>query len=389
MSIEALFTAGAPGLPRTVRGDVPYFVEALSPREVWGHGHGSTSLVCGQTWSDSAKWLRLMLGEWEVRSRSAPGGKVYPQFVRLIPEKLRYPEGALLGTDARVQWCTGLTQTEQGGNPEEDDGSYNPADSVNAFSDGVTNWPATAWCKYQAQFETTPYVIRTDSEIADMLAGWDAAIILDDPEFLRYMTRRRVVYSKEQPIPAATSAGGFKIIADAAPDRKAIGQTAFRVISMADVQYRWHMVSLNWPPPPGWSPSRAAVPNKIWPPRVNPVAKTDYARPLRDQYIGTTNMHYFDFIDPEGYAFEPETLLYKGYDEEVFYNASGQRTAHYTFKFAYKEGGWNRVLDAFGVWKEVSCDVVKGDGLAGTAAGRRLYEKKTFQDMFKYIPATP
>lgn len=387
MSIEALFTAGAPGLPRTVRGDVPYFVEALSPREVWGHGHGSTSLVCGQTWSDSAKWLRLMLGEWEVRSRSAPGGKVYPQFVRLIPEKLRYPEGALLGTDARVQWCTGLTQTEQGGNPEEDDGSYIPGDSINPFTDGVTNWPATAWCKYQAQFETTPYVIRTDSEIADMLAGWDAAIILDDPEFLRYVVRQKTVYNREQPIPAATNAGGFKLVVD--PDTTPTGRNsvgvAFKTIMLADVTYRWVNHPLNWPPPPGWSPSRAAVPNKIWPPRVNPVAKTDYARPLRDQYIGTTNTHYFDFIDPEGYAFEPETLLYTGYQTEDFYNASGQRTQNTTFKFKYKEGGWNKVLDAFGVWREVSADVVKGDGLAGTKSGRRMYEKKTFQDMFKYL----
>lgn len=385
MSIEALFTAGAPGLPRTVRGDLPYFVEALSPREVWGHGHGTTSIVLGQTWNDSAKWLRLMLGEWEVRSREAPGGKVMPQFVRLIPEKLRYPEGALLGTDTRVQWCTGLSQTEQGGNPIDSGDPYEPPDNTAPFSDGVTNWPATAWCKYQAQFETTPYVIRTDSEIADILAQPSGGVPLDDPEFLRYVVRQKRVYNREQPIPAATSAGGFKLIADAVADRKPIGQTAFKTIMLADVTYRWCHIPLGWPPPPGWSPVGGVPPGGIWPPKSNPAITSFPVQHVRDSYIGTVNERLFDSFDPEGYSFLKETLLYTGYETEDFYNASGQRTQNITFKFKYKEGGWNKVLDAFGAWREVSADVVKGDGLAGTNAGRRLYEKREFQNLFKYV----
>jgi hypothetical protein len=367
------------GLPHTKRGNIPYEIEALTPREVWGHGHGTTTLVCRQTWNRSSTWIRAMLGEWEVRSRSTAEGARIPQFVRHIPEPLRYNDAGD-GTDTRVQWCTGMSQTEQGGNPA-DDASANPLASEERFAQEVTNWPATLWCKYQATFETTPYVVRTNDEIIDLRAEWAGVDVPEDAEFLRYVVRNKRVYNKEQPIPAATNAGGFKIVDDAvAGNRKAIGQVASKIIELADVHYKWCAIPLNWPPYPGWT--IPAPPRRPWP------AKNLVSVPrLRDAYIGRINSDYFDYTDPEGYNWGPGTLLYLGFEEFAYYNASGQRTADVTYHFKYKEGGWQYVMDAFGEWRLVTADVVRGDNKAGTSAGRTLYETADFRNLFTYVSA--
>lgn len=381
MSLEDLFSPERLlDYPRTVRGDLPYWVGALSPREVWGHGHASTYLEVGQTWNDSARFLRYMLGEWVVRVGDGSTASTGPPiFVRRIPEKLRYNDDGT-NSDTRVQWCTGLSQTDQGGNPIDNaiQDDYDPSDSTEPFSDGIANWPAAAWVKYQAVFETTPYVIRTDAEISDTLREWGGNA--EDGEFLRYVVRSKRTYSKEQPIPAASTAGGFKVISDPeefiinaqgqrVSKRQSIGQVGFRVVSMADVQYKWFHVPLGWPPPPGWTPPD---PKKPWP---APNSETNPR--LRDAYIGKINSASFDYCDPEGYCFAAGELLYTGWSEEVFYNASGQRTANVTYSFKFKEGGWNKFLSALGEWKEVSLD--------GSNAGRRPYESADMRNLFRYV----
>jgi hypothetical protein len=372
MAIPDLF-GDTTGLPRTWRGVMPYQVEALTPREVWGHGHGTTNIVCTQTWENAAPWMRYMLGEWEVFTVATSQG-ARPDFVRHIPEPLRYG-----GNDLRVQWCTGLTQTEQGGNPVTF--GQRPEESTTEFATDVTNWPRTAWCKYQGVWETTPYVIRTYDQIIDLRAQDWGTTGPEPIEFLRYVVRSKRTYSKEQPIPAASPAGGFKVIDDAvAANRKVIGQTGFRVISMADVSYKWMHTPAGWPPPAGWTPTLVpgAPPNQqYWPPLKNPAFAG--GQRTRDSYVGKINSVIFDYCDPEGYCFPAGTLLYTGWSDEVFYNEAGQRTANVTYNFKFKEAGWNKFLSARGEWKEVS--------LTGLSTGTKPYETADFRKLFEYVSA--
>lgn len=352
-------------LPRTVRGDMPYEVEALSPKEMWGHGHGTTTLTCRQTWDDAATWIRYMVGEAKVKSTSSVNPQ--PVLVREVPERLRYKDA---GNDQRIQWCTGVTQIEQGGNPPLVVGQ-DPSESDETFSHGGTNWPRAAWIKYQAVWETTPYFVRTLDEIIDMETA--AGEYAGARELMRYVVRNRRAYSKEQPIPAASTAGGFKDTTTGRP----IGQVGFRVVCMADVVYKWVGVPVGWPPYPGWLITDPANP---WPPPTNPgAAAPGTNRPLRESMLGRANSTYFDCADPEGYCWQPEELLYIGFDEYRYYDAAGDRRADYTFNFKFKEGGWNKFLNALGNWVTVTLD--------GTATGTKPYSTFDFNNLFRWSAA--
>lgn len=356
-------------LPKTVRGAMPYEVDALSVREIWGHGHGQTTVLCRQSWDYSATWLGYMLGVCEVKSRTTAAGASQPYLVRHIPEPLRYKG---FGNDPRTQWCTGASQRDQGGNPPEDDGD--PSSSTEPFTHLGTNWPRTAWIRYDMTFETTPFQVRTADEVIDLAAA--AGDYAGSRELYQYMVRESRLYSKEQPLPAGI--GGFKVIDDAnAANRKPVGQSGFRVITMGDVVYKWVRVPAGWPPPPGWS-----APEKppLWPPAVNPGAVAPGTkRPTRDTYRGTINSTYFDCAAPEGYNWQPGELLYLGYEDYFYWDAVGQFVTDRTHRFKYKEGGWNYFLAADGTWKEVS--------LTGTSTGTKPYATNDFNNLFEYASA--
>jgi len=358
-------------LPKTVTGDMPYEVGALTARETWGHGHGATTLVCRQTWNQSARWIRYMMGDAKILPSAT--GQVIPRLRRNLPEPLRYPEVGD-GSDKRVQWCTGLSQIDQGGNPDPLDDELSP-ESTAPFLQGGTNWPATLWCRYQVTWETTPYIVRTEAEISDIITAANAGPVAygGARELLRYVVRDKKTYSKEQPIPAASNAGGFRDITTG----RSIGQVGFRVVQMADVTYKWVRVPFGWPPPPGWLIANPADP---WPPPVNPqVLGPATVRPVRDTYIGKVNSTYFDMADPLGLAWQPEEVLYVGYDVYPYYDSSGDFVCDYTFKFKYKEGGWNKFLNASGTWVTVTLD--------GTATGTKPYATADFNDLFQWVAA--
>jgi len=375
MAIDDLFHNTA-FLPKTVRGAMPYEALALTPREVWGHGHGQTVIQCRQKWNVVPQWIRYMVGEVEVQVRSQPGGARIPYLIRHIPERLRYRD-INKAYDPRIQWCTGLSQIDQGGNPSED----NNTDSGFAFRQGGTGWPAALWVRYDVTWETTPYMVRDQEQIPDIAAG--AGVYAGSRELYHYVVREKKIYSKEQPLPAG--GGGFKVIAAAVNDRKLIGQVGFRVISMGDVVYKWIRVPAGWPPHPGWTAPAAGA---IWPPVFNPGAGAPGTkRPTRDTFIGTINNDYFDCAAPEGYCWQPGELLYVGYEDYFYYDAAGLFVTDRTHRFKYKEGGWNKFISARGEWKEVSADRVLNDGLGGTAAGKPPYESNNFNNLFDYSAA--
>jgi hypothetical protein len=353
-------------LPETLTSGIPYEIEALSPRETWGAGNGSTTILCRQTWELASLWTRDMVGNVRV---VASGSSAHPTLRRNIPQKIGYYG------DPREMYCSGVSQTDQGGNPDEtgEDGTSEPP---GLFLEEVSNWPRTKWCKYQAVFEVFPYRIRSNSDLITMAAS-AGATYAGAPELYRYVIRSRRSYSREQPIPAASTAGGFKVIVD--PDttptgRKSIGQVGFRVISMADVTYKWIRIPIAWPPPIGWTGTIPAT----WPPALNPsVTDPTTLKFAKQSYIGKINSTYFDCADPQGYCYAPGTLLYTGFDDSyVYHDAAGDLVCDVTFMFKFKEGGWNYFLNAKGEWKEVSLD--------GTNSGTKPYETADFNNLFQY-----
>lgn len=357
------------GLPHTIRGKMPYELEAISPREVWGSGKGTTSLVARQTWEESPTWIRYMVGEAIVKQSLGGNALVLSRFV---PEILQYNLSGE-GADQRIQYCTGVQQTEQGGNHAETE-----------MRQASTNWPEVDWCKYNIIFETMPYAVRSDDEIARLLVA--AGAYSGPQELYRYIIRSQTNYTKEQPIPAATNAGGFRVINDAEPDvtkRKAIGQVGFRNRSFGEISYKWVRVPVGWPPPVGY-----VVPDmsKPWPPKVNPAAADPTAKKrTRDTLRGKVNDNWFDCGALEGYCCAPGELLYIGYDDNNrYYDAAGDWVMDIIYKFRWCEGGWNLFLSASGTFLEVSADSVPGDSKAGLSTGRRPYESGDFETLFTF-----
>lgn len=349
------------GLPKTTRSGIPYEIKAVSPgpKESWGAGNGSTSIECRVLWENSAQWIRDMVGDVGVIK---PGSTLLLK--RNIPETVQFG-------DERPQWCTLIDQIDQGGNPSE---------GAN-FSQAGSNWPQVAWCRYRAVFEVVPYDILNDADVAEIEAG--AGAYAGAIELYRYVVRTRRTTSREQPIPAASTAGGFKVVDDATPaNRKPVGQIGFRVIEMADVTYKWVRVPVNWPPPIGYTGGTVENP---WPPVFNPVALDTTKLRARDKFIGSINDNWFDAASPNGYAFAPGTLLFVGYDDSNrYYDAAGDWVCDITYNFKFKggvdasgnAGGWNYFLDANGNWKLVS--------LNGLSTGTKPYTTNDFNKLFKY-----
>jgi len=346
------------GLPKTTRSQIPYEIEALTPKESWGAGNGSTSIVCRQKWDMSSTWIRRMVGEVGVIK---PGST--PLLRRFIPETVPYEDG-------RNQFCSIVSQISQGGNPE---------DGAN-FSDAGSNWPQTLWTRYSAVFEVFPYAILDDTQVAAIQTGAGASA--GATELYRYVVRTRKTYTREQPIPAGAPAGGFKIVDDVtAANRKFIGQVGFRVVQFADIRFRWVRVPIGWPPPIGWTGGTAENP---WPPVFNPSADTSLER-ARDKFAGTVNDGWFDCAAPDGYCFAPGTLLFLGFDDSNrYFDAAGDWVCDVDFHFKWKGGrdaggligGWNHFLDAAGNWKEVS--------RTGLSGGVKPYASNDFNKLFKY-----
>lgn len=345
------------GLPRTTRSDIPYEIDALSPREVWGAGNGNTSIICRQFWDGSAAWIRDMVGEVAIEK---PGSQVILR--RYVPEMVQYG-------DDRVQFCSIAEQVEQGGNA-----------TGGNFSQAGTNWPQTDWCKYRAVFEVFPYAILSDTE-RDTIAT-AAGAYAGAKELYRYVIRSRRMGSKEQPIPAASTAGGFKDTTTGKP----IGQVGFRAVEFADIAYKWIRVPISWPPPIGWTPP-ASPP--FWPPPFNPAALDPTAnKRARDAYINSVNHDWFDVAAPDGYAFPPGTLLYTGYDDSAkYFDAAGAWVCDVVYHFRFKGaldsagsyGGWNYALNAKGQWVYVNLE-----GAVGGATDTPPYQSKNFNHLFQY-----
>lgn len=355
------------GLPRTRRSGIRYEIESLTPTETWGAGSGATSVVCRVEWEDSVDWIKDMVGEVSV----IRSGSVTPTYTlkRDVPEFLGFNIPG--GTDDRVQFCTMIEQVSQGRTPA----------AADVMAQAVSNWPRTEWVKYRATFEAVPYAILDYAAplgqlpaMADIVSA--AGANAGAPELYRYVVRTRRTYSREQPIPAASTAGGFKVIDDVtAANRKPVGQVGFRVVSMADVTYKWVRVPVGWPPTAGYTGGTASDP---WPPAFNPAATSPSTiKRRRDTYVGTVNSGWFDCAAADGYCFEPGTLLYKGYDDSAkYYDAAGQWVCDIVYTFQFKEGGWNKFLDASGNWKEVSLD--------GTSSGTKPYATSDFNNLFQY-----
>lgn len=364
MATYGLFTDPS-GLPATFRSGIPYEIEALTPRETWGAGNSSTTLICTQKWDTSATWIRDMVGQVSINK---PGST--PFLTREVPEELQYDDG-------RVQFCSIIDQMEQGGNPGESTGDPEPL----LFRQFGSNWPRTLWCKYRAVFESFPYDVRTDGA-CDAIVAAVGSTYAGPRELLRYVIRNRRSYTREQPIPGASTAGGFRVVDDVdSSKRDPIGQVGFRVLGMADITYKWVRVPVCWPAPIAWDGAGGGYTPGVWPPRFNPAGADPTTNEyVRNKIIGYVNKDYFDCADPLGYCFKPGEILYTGYDAGVpYWDAAGYRVCDITFNFRYKEGGWNRFLSSLGNWVEVS--------LNGLSSGTKPYQSANFKFLFQHCAA--
>jgi hypothetical protein len=352
------------GLPATYRSGIPYEIDALSPKETWGAGNSSTTLTCRQLWSKSASWIRDMVGQVVINK---PGST--PVLSRYLPEELQYE-------DDRVQFCSIIDQIDQGGNRGNSTGDSEPL----LLRQPGSFWPETQWCRYRATFETFPYDVRSDGACDAIVAA--AGSYGGARELLRYVIRNRRSYTREQPIPSATTAGGFKVVNDdPLGKRDPIGQVAFRILGMADVTYKWVRVPVCWPAPISWDGAGGGYTPGLWPPRFNPAGvDPTTSKYVRNKIIGYINKDYFDCADPLGYCWNPGELLYTGYDSGTpYWDAAGYRVCDITFNFRFKEGGWNTFLSSRGEWVSVSLD--------GTSSGTKPYTAANFKFLFQHCPS--
>ncbi len=365
------------GLPYTTRNAIPYEINALTPRETWGAGNSNTSIQCRQKWDRTVAWIKDMVGEVFVSRQTQS-----LLLKRHIPELIQYNITAD-GTDNRIQFCTIIDQIDQGGNPDVGAGQV-----FTNFAQETTNWPETAWARYHAVFESVPYAILDDAtplgllpSVSDIVAG--AGAFAGARELCRYVTRQRKSYTKEISVPGPNVAAnrGFAVI-DAT--RNYIpGGYAFRNRSFAEVSYTWIRVPIGWPPPVGWLPGAA---EPVWPPKFNPAAGAPATLlRTRDSFLGTVNSTYFDCAAPDGYCWQPETLLYTGYDDsKKYYDAAGMWVCDIVYTFKFCEGGWNKYLSGSGEFVEVSADVIPGDDKHGRATGRKPYQTSVFDNLFRW-----
>lgn len=376
------------GLPRTKRSKIPYEVEALTPMETWGAGSGTTSIICKVRWDDSVDFIKDMVGEVRVVAKSA--GQLALR--REVPEVLRYNDGGS-GTDTRIQFCTTIQQHSQGGN------------SAGAnMAQAISKWPEVDWVKYKVTYEALSFAILDDGKsigslpsMADIVSATGS--YAGARELYRYVIRKRRSYTKEQPTPGSSSAGGifrgFKVVNDADPTKRGVvpGAVLFRNIQYADITIRWLRVPVGWPPPIDYFATDLSNP---WPPKFNPVAPdpTTISR-ARDRFQGSVNSDWFDCAAPDGLCCPPETLLYTGFsDDNKYYDAAGDWVCDMDFFFRFKGGadatgdvrGWNHYLSSSGRWVAITSNTVLDppDNLAGTSGGTKPYKTNDFNKLFDY-----
>lgn len=351
------------GLPHTRRGNLAYEIDAFSYRRSHGQQGSAVQLKANQLWDDAPQWSIYMVGEVFV---DVPAG--VPRLSRQLPEFRLLRDQNL--------YCTALDHTTHSGTP---------LSGIN-HQDALEGFPATRRVEAAVTFESVLWDMLSDSSAeayrleGDVTTSGYGGV----RELYRYMQRMQKAYSAEQRIPSLSAAGGFKIIDDAvSANRKPIGQVGFRTVSMADVVMKWMRVPLGWPPPRDWTPPGAPP---FWPPRVNAFSTADPTKKVaRDRFKGTVNQSWWDAGPIRGYAWEPYSLLYVGYDDSnQYWDGAGMLCCDYIFNFKFKEGGWNKFLSAAGNWVEVSSDISAGDGLGGTSAGKKPYEVNDFDKLFEY-----
>jgi len=333
----ALF-ADETGLPHTTRRDIPYEIDWKSYVEEWVEGANQTRVICRVKTSDAPSWVEDMVGKVYVTG-TAPNRKLR----RYLPEASPfYPN----------QWCMRVEQIEQGGDPAAD-----PALLVatNTFADadpstGASAWPVALWMRFRCTFQGLPFQLLADNQVDDLQAAGKEA------ELNRYLERRRVTIAREQQFPG----GAFKTVDDGNPaNRKPLQQTGFRVVSMADVEYRIY----RWP--------------------VDSLQLT-----ALKSLVGTVNSARFDFGEG-GYDWDPGTLLYTGFDDNLkTWDPDGVWVINpLIIRFRSKEildaggtvRGWNYFLNNQAQPILVSLD--------GTSTGQRPYkETPDFVKLFRVEP---
>jgi hypothetical protein len=339
--MPSLFDANdpPPGLPMTASG-IYFEIESCTVRDNWVPRANQTTANTRVAYAGSELWITDMVGKVTVTYPASGAGATLR---RQVPYQSPYPvPGPLAPGTAAIggQWCTRVEGIDQGGDPE-------PANEGPRF-DGVTGWPVPKWVRYRCTFEGLPYAVLTDAQ-TDLWGGPTTGA-----ELQRYVIRSRRARKKEQQVPM----GGWYFVPGAAvPANKVPGTTWFKNTIQADVQYVWVRVPVQ---------------------RLN-VANLKAA-------LNTVNFGPWDLV-PGGYAWDPGTLLFVGWDDaDRYFDANGDWVADVVFYFDHKDlglplgavggprAGWQWFLNPLGNPVQVSSD--------GTTTGQLPYPSSDFNLIF-------
>jgi hypothetical protein len=92
-------------------------------------------------------------------------------------------------------------------------------------------------------------------------------------------------------------------------------------------------------------------------------------------------------VDWNGVQYDPQTVLLTGVDNEPRINAVGDYSYDITFSFAVRTDGrtWNSFWKSGAAgYVEISSDLVQGDGLGGTASGRKPFEIAQLNNLWTF-----
>jgi hypothetical protein len=324
-----------PGLPQTTRSSIYYEIESLTPSERWAPGANLTTMNCRVDADDAYRFIEDMVGSVYVNS--------FGVLRRYLPEKYPYAN----------QWCTRVEQIDQGGDPN-DVNANNPSGGPGA--DPANGWPVPQWIRYRCTFEGMPFDLLTDDEVDEATGAYRSAGGLSLSSFLtgastaelyRYVERKVKSSIKEQQVPG----GAWYIVDPTAPPgtqpAKLQGQSLFKRVGMADVQYVWNRVPVVNLPLGNINACLGCVNNAIW-----------------DTIADTGSK-----MAAGGYCWYPGTLLFTGWDDSRrYFDADGTWVVDIVYFFEYKSlppppgltgtdsPGWNWFLNAVGVPVTVTSD---------------------------------
>lgn len=320
--------------------------------ESWQRDNNVATAIMDVDWDERAQFLAAMLGSTlglheqyggPPRFTTATvGGRTVtildprqrqPKLQRRVPENL--PDNPNL-------YCVGCELIDAYGNPRQAlDAAAAPGGAsleyqwAQAFSAGADakTWLGiarqNAWIRYnravyQCTFRSVPWKIKDDEEIASpSLAEAD-----------RYVYTRRRYSAREQKVPG----GGFKIVGT----NTLLGETGFRVTGVVDYQSTWYEV-------PDFLVPWAAI----------------------EECAGHVNATNFKL---RGRVCPPETVLFKGGEESLYYTARGDYVADLQYLLSYRKDTWNKFPNKEGEMKDVTHD--------GTAGGKTLYEAADLNRLF-------